>query len=313
MKKKYILAGIGIIFTFLMIKNYSLPARPESLVFSGRTIKTMKVFKDYGKSLDWSHSKNQIAFGKLGEDNYYDIYIMDADGGSEWCLTCTREGIPQKHNGNPSWHPSGEFIAFTAEKEEVPKQFDRWAIPGTGLNADLWLATSDGQRFYQLTNLPLNNTAEAKGTIHPQFSPDAKKLLWAERVGSGGAWGKWVLKVADFVVEQGEPRFENIKTFAPGEQQIFYESHGFSPDSQKIIFSGNLSPNQPEYGLDIYELDLTSEKLTNLTHSFSDWDEHAHYSPDGKKIAWMSSTGLEINWSDIKGHNWQKSIKASFG
>jgi len=33
-----------------------------------------------------------------------------------------------------------------------------------------------------------------------------------------------------------------------------------------------------------------------LTYSDKDWDEHAHYSPDGKQIAWMSSRGFTIDY-----------------
>jgi Tol biopolymer transport system component len=34
------------------------------------------------------------------------------------------------------------------------------------------------------------------------------------------------------------------------------------------------------------------KRLTH--HSAYTWDEHAHYSPDGKKIIWMSSKGLRF-------------------
>jgi len=59
-------------------------------------------------------------------------------------------------------------------------------------------------------------------------------------------------------------------------------------------------------GLDIYGLDQISGRLTRLTTSHRDWDEHAHYSPDGKRIAWMSSTGFDVEWGDVSGHNWKK-------
>lgn len=154
-----------------------------------------------------------------------------------------KQGVPQKHNGNPAWYPEGKYIIFTAEKEEVPKKFDRWAIPGTGVNCDLWLMTSNGERFYQLTDLPLVLDDEAKGTIHPQFSPNGRKLLWTERVGSGGAWGKWVLRVADFIDEEDNPHLTNIKTYQPGKQSVFYESHAFSKNGQKIawLFAKNIT------------------------------------------------------------------------
>lgn len=274
----------------------SLRARsPDPMVRSITTI------KEYGKSLDWSHELNLIAFGKLGLNGYYDVYVMRPDGADERCLTCGWQEIP-RHNGNPAWHPSGEYIVFTAEKNEAPRQDDPYAIPGTGINCDLWLISSDGARLWRLTELALTRR---NGVIHPQFSRDGKKLFWAERLGRGGAWGEWALKVADFVVDARGPHLENIQIYQPGEQHRFYESHAFSQDGW-VLFSGNLLLGQPESGLDIYELGLETGELRRLTPSFDDWDEHAHYSPDGRKIAWMSSSGFAITYPTIQGHEWAK-------
>ncbi len=61
----------------------------------------------------WSHSGNNlIVFDKLGDDGYYDIFTMNPDGSGKLCLTCNNPSIPQKHNGNPSWHPTGDWIVF---------------------------------------------------------------------------------------------------------------------------------------------------------------------------------------------------------
>ena len=53
-------------------------------------------------------------------------------------------------------------------------------------------------------------------------------------------------------------------------------------------------------------MNLETNELRRLTESDNDWDEHAHYSPDGKKIAWMSSTGFDIEWGDIKNNGRKK-------
>ncbi len=264
----------------------------------------IKIIKNNGKSLDWSHTKNLIAFGKKDIDGYYDVYVMKPDGSDEKCLTCNNPDIP-KHNGNPAWHHSGEYIVFTAEKSDAPDDFDEWAIPGTGFNCDLWVMTGDGEEFYQLTDYPL--TQPYKAIIHPQFSHDGKTLFWAEKVRYGESFGGgWALKIADFAVDNNVPHIDNIVTYEPGEWNCFYESHGFSKDDNKILFSGNLKSDQTPVGLDIYEFNIETDQLTRLTDSDNDWDEHAHYSPDESKIAWMSSTGFDIEWGDISGHNWKK-------
>ena len=112
---------------------------------------------------------------------------------------------------------------------------------------------------------------------------------------------------SDFhVTKKGKPYLVNIRTFTPGLQKKWYESHGFSPDDKKIIFSGSLMRGQDDTGMDIYTLDLETGKLGRLTHTFSQWDEHAHYSPDGNKIIWISS----VNKFDPQ--NWRKTMKTEY-
>ncbi len=268
-------------------------------------VKSITTIVEYGKSLDWSHSKNLILSAGKQYDGYYDVYVIKPDGTNLQYLTHGREGCPQKHNGNPAWHPSGEYIVFTAEKEGTPYEMDNWAIPGKGINCDLWVMNEKGEDFFRLTHHP--DTEPSIGIIHPQFSHNGKKLLWAERRSYGNSFGGgWVLKLADFNTNQDYPYLAHIETLTPGEQNCFYESHGFSNDDRCVLFSGNLLSGQVSIGLDIYELDLETNELKRLTESDDDWDEHAHYSPDGKKIAWMSSTEFDIAWGDILGDGWQK-------
>lgn len=276
---------LSALFTCIMLFP-SVPAAYPTVSLSVRTI------KEDGGRVDWSHSGNNlIAFDKLGADGYFDVYVMKPDGSDENCLTDKPGLLPQKHNGQPAWHPSGEYIVFEAEKE-FHYGSSNWSVPGSGINCDLWVVTSDGNSFYQLTNLPL---LPLRGVLHPHFSHDGSKLFWAERLGPGGMWGVWALKVADFIVDINEVRLENIRTYQPGSQHLWYESHGFSQDDAKVIFSGNLELGQNETGMDIYTLDLSTQELKRLTTTMVDWDEHAHYSPDGKKIVWMSSMGYSFD------------------
>ncbi|MFC1586711.1 TolB family protein [Planctomycetota bacterium] len=283
------------------------------LAFNGKakvSIKEKKVIKDYAKSLDWSHQNNKILSAAKGRDGYYDVFVIDPDGMNEKNLTANSAGCPQRHNGNPCWHPSGKFVIFTAQNEDAKSAaLKKPGRPGTGYNCNLYLMTANGGKFWQLTD---HQTREFNplAVIHPQFSPDGKKLLWAERLARarGSAWGEWALKLADFSFKNSRPCLANITTYQPGGQDFFYESHHFSKDGGKILFSGNLLKGQPENGMDIYEMDLTTRCVKRLTHTFNDWDEHAHYSPDNKKISWMSSAGIDINWVSIVGDSWRKYI-----
>ena len=253
---------------------------------------TITMFIEKGGSVDWSHERDAISFDREGPDGSYDIYITDQYGLLE--RRFTHNPYPQ-HSGNPAWHPSGRWIVFqSVDTSLIPSYVNRedvtaYTNPGAGWLNNLWVADREGRNFYQLTNVDVTG-----GVLHPHFSPDGTQLVWAERIRGGEIdTGTWVLRIADF--DSFDKSLKNIETSTPGEQPCFYESHGFSPDGTKILFSGNLKKGQPLYGLDIYELDLETHELTQLTDTFYQWDEHAHYSPDGEKIVWMSSRGYDMN------------------
>ena len=258
------------------------PSPPTRLVSNIRTI------KDAGGRVDWSHARNLIAFDRVGSGGFYDVYTMNPDGSDERCLTCDKAALPNKHIGNPAWHPSGNWIVFQAQNRTPGN--DDIATPGAGIRNDIWVMDAGGTRFFQVTTLdPFGG-----GVLHPVFSHRGDRLLWAERIAATpGRYGQWALKLADFHVTGDVPRVENVRALRPGQQQVFYESHGFTADDRKIIFSGNLEPGQDETGIDIYTLDLDTNALANLTSTMTNWDEHAQISPGGSKILWMSSMQSE--------------------
>ncbi len=266
------------------------------------------------KDSEWSPGGNWIAYPRRNPvDWYYDVWLIRPDGTGRHCITCG-DNFPQKHNGNVTWHVSGEYLVFTAQNEDTQGDFlDSVALPGVGLNCNLWAMTSDGQQAWQLTDLPTQNRTP-QGVIHPQFSHDGKRLFWAQALGeyspvAGEEWGKWQLAIADFVIENGTPRLENIVYSQPGPHPRFYESHGWSPDDSKLIFSGNPEEGyHPPNGLDIYSMDAASGELTRLTQTSTDWDEHAHFSPDGSRIAWMSGAELDVEFPSVKWPDWKEYI-----
>jgi Tol biopolymer transport system component len=261
--------------------------------------------KEQGGRLDWSARRNLIAFDKLGRDDFFDIYTMTPDGGQETCLTCDKPQLPNKMIGNPSWHPSGDYIVFQAQNSYrgFGKITNYFANPGAGINNDVWIMDAAGSRFWQLTKVQ----PRVGGVLHPHFSPDGTRLLWAQRVATRGlSAGEWSLRVADFVVVDGVPGIRNEQTLQPGKQHRLYESHGFSADGRWIIFSGNLEPKQSEIHGDIYIFNLATGELKNLTNSMEEWDEHAHFSPDGRTIIWMSSKDqpYKLRADDLKTDYW---------
>jgi len=302
---------------------------------SATVTKLTKLTDDAGR-VDWSERLNLIAFDRRFGSEYYDVATMRPDGSGMKCLTCDRSELPPRHKGNPSWHPSGDFIIFQAEKdldlsqgqsgrrrgrlgggrrgsrkvEQLEKLVDFVAAPGAGFRNDLWLMNRDGTRYWKLHE----SSPRGGGVLHPHFNSRGDKVFWAERVSNGdGHFGLWVMKVADFVGGSRDPRLNNIRTLTPGQKRRFYESHGFSPDGSKIIFTADPERTDRQLALDIYTYDLNSNRLTNLTDSPDAWDEHAHFSPSGKKIVWMSSEGTPLpdKPGDVKCEWWMMDADGS--
>jgi len=272
------------------------------------------IIDTYVSDHEWSPDGRFLTYSRAGlSDGYYDVWIVSDDGSNRHCLTCS-DTAPDGQNGGVTWHPSGEYLVFTAQNEDTDgDRADSLAKPGTGLNVNLWAITADGSRSWKLTDLE-TDMERPEGIIHPQFSHDGTTIVWAQAMGvyditPGREWGEWALMYGDFTVVDGIPRIENIQEFQPGDFVSFYESHDFSPDDSHILFSGNLLPGQPLNGLDIYELEMETGALTQLTDTFSDWDEHAHYSPDGEYVYWMSGDELDVSFPSVRGQTWRSYVR----
>lgn len=252
---------------------------------------TVRLLVENGGPLDWCAKTGVVAFDRRGANGYFSVWLMNPDGSNQRPLTAGMRGLPSRHVGMPGWHPGCEYLAIQVQQPTARRRYDNKAVPGAGIFNDLWVISADGRRAWKLVSVSGKVSKDSEGILLPHFSHDGKRLLWSQRIGAGKtSFGNWVLKLADFeITPSGEPKLYNIRTLIPGGKPTFFESHGFSPDDRKIIFSGT-----QDTGLEIYTMALSSGQVERLTHSKRAWDEHAHFSPDGKKIVWMSSEGLRF-------------------
>jgi Tol biopolymer transport system component len=251
--------------------------------------------------VDWSRSNGLIAYDRTGTNGvYFDVWLMASDGTGDRCLTCGKAGVPQKNNGNPAWHPSGNYIVFQSEVADsrvTPFQSN----PGRGINNVLWVTDPAGQSFTQLTELSTSDPVS--GVLHPHFSADGGRLSWSE-IYEGAApvpgtfFGHWRLVVADFVVAGGQPSLRNFRKYEPA-QPGFYENHGFSPDGSRLLFSSNAAQTGglAQVNNDVFTMDLGTLAVTRLTTE--NYNEHAEYFPDGRKILWMSNADVPNRGTDL--------------
>ncbi len=256
-----------------------------------------QVFKRDAYGVDWSKVAGLLAYNAKGSDGDYHIYTVKPDGSNPAQFGVGSASFPQRTTGTPVWSPSGQFIAFVAEKSVHPGK-SVGATPGWGSYSDLWVASADGSHAWQLTDVP---TDKDHGTIIPEFSPDGRLLEWTERTRAGKALkpdrfaGFWVIKVADFNVSQdGTPSLSNVRTVSPT-GDAFNETGGFSADSSSLVFSSDFETHN-FWRNQIYRYDLNSGVNTRLTRGDS-YNEHPRYTPDGQ-VLWMTNADNPSHGTD---------------
>lgn len=258
-------------------------------------VKRISPFAEATGRASWSPKGDWIAFDRRQANGYTQLYVARGDLAEgiaeEKCLTCDWPDLKKRHVGNPSWHPSGEYLAVVVNKPVKPggDPLRFLEVPGANLGSDLYLVRFDGKEYWNLTNL-----GELGGRVQsPRFSHEGDKLVWAERVASGaGVFGRWVIRVADIELKRQIPRLKKIKTVKPGEQRLFYDSHGFTTDDLGVVLTGNLGPKQPESGMDVYLLELGSGEVKRLTQTDDQLDRFALLAPNGNWITWSSSRDI---------------------
>ena len=123
---------------------------PEVLAPQGINTAGIQIITEDGGHLAWSKKTNQIAFDRLGEDGYFDLWVMNPDGSGQKCLTANHPLLPNKHIGQPAWHPGGKLLVIQAQKAHVPRYADTKCTPGAGALNDLWVITVDGSQAWRI-------------------------------------------------------------------------------------------------------------------------------------------------------------------
>jgi dipeptidyl aminopeptidase/acylaminoacyl peptidase len=193
--------------------------------------------------------------------------------------------------GNPQCSPDAQWIAYTVSYSDLKADERRSSI---------WMVSLDGSQ-----NVRLTYTAGSDST--PRWSPDGKYLAFLSARPSDDK-SKPEPKSQVWVIDKrgGEARqITNVK------QEI--ESYEWSPDSKKLVLVMKEVDEQSEkkpkpivinryhFKQDIqgyltaasrshlYLFDIQSQKLDELTTDKNYEDENPVWSPDGKRIAFVSN------------------------
>ena len=240
----------------------------------------------------WAPRGDWIAYDRVDDDGYSRLYIARPDGHDKRCLTCDPLEFRKHHTGNPTWHPSGDYLVFEMEKPfrraGAPEPFLN--VPGRNRGNDLWAIRADGKTFFRLTN----HVERGSGRVHSaRFSHEGDQLAWAEKVAAHrSGWGGWVLRVAATTDRRGMPQLKKTRTYTINRDHQYYEPYGFTTDDRGILLATNRPPTGPEGGLDLFELRLDSGEATRLTGGTANFNRFASLAPNGRWVAFATDRDL---------------------
>jgi Tol biopolymer transport system component len=199
-------------------------------------------------------------------DGRYEVHVLGADGRDPRCLTCdTAVGW----DDGVRWRPGSDVLLFVSSRDHPA--FVGGA--GGGFGQELYAMRADGSQQTRLTTSPSFAT-----NYHANWSFDGSRIVWgttAERT--------WDVMIADFVDDESGMRLENVRRLT--RDTSWWETHGFTLDGASVITTNTRAGWQ---SADLYAISLADGRRTRLTDDLA-WDEHAHLSPDGRKLSWISA------------------------
>jgi Tol biopolymer transport system component len=215
--------------------------------------------------LTFSPDGTKIAFPLL-INGKTQVNTANPDGTGVVCLTCDQGG----NNDGVRWRPgAGNEIIFISDRDH------RYATgnAGGGFGQELYAMHSDGS---QPTRLTQSHTWATN--YHVNWSPDGMHVVWGRTETRA-----WDVMIADFVSDVSGMRLVSMRPLV--HDTTWWETHGFTADNRYVITTNTRAGFQ---STDLYAIEIATGTRTRLTNNTA-WDEHAHLSPAGREIAWISS------------------------
>ena len=196
----------------------------------------------------WSPDGRRIAFIRDRDRHTANIYVMNADGSGQRRLTPT---LHRQTGGwvELRWSPDWTKIAFVDSAGHL-------GVP------DIFVMNADGSGLRNVTNTATTSFGSA-------WSPDGRRIAYLDYEGLRGASAPLYVVNADGT---GKQRLT-------GPVMVDLGPPSWSPDGRTLAFTGR--------GGDIYTVRADGTGLRKLTRG-PGWDVGADWSPDGRRILFMS-------------------------
>jgi Tol biopolymer transport system component len=243
----------------------------------------------------------KIAFSSQRDGDYYEIYVMDADGSNPTRLTNNAS-----LDSYPSWSPDGTKIAFVSGRDTGgafqiyvmdadgsglirlsngigEDAHPSWSPDGTKIAFastkhgayEIYVMDADGSNPTRLTNNP------GWDDTFPSWSPDGTKIAFGKEGATLARYAKMEIYVMD---ADGSNPTKLTNKDAAAQDASSDTQPSWSPDGTKIAFASNRDGN-----FEIYVMNADGSNQTNLSNNNNATDAHPSWSPDGTKIAFFSA------------------------
>ena len=226
------------------------------------------------------------------------LWVVPTAGGEPVRMTASETSA-----GNPQWSPDGKYLSFTASK-------------GEGSKSQVWTLNR------QIGGEAVRLTDTKQGVNHHAWSPDGSRLLLvmtdlpAELMNDDETDDE---KARPYVIDRMQfkrdyrgyldRRRTHIYVYTPGEEAPVQVTHGdyddsepvWSPDGSSIAFVSDRT-NDPDlnYGTDIFVVNVDDENHPMIQVTRNEGRDYSPaFSPDGRRIAYVTSTGPDIGGSAL--------------
>ncbi|WP_152564741.1 S9 family peptidase [Porphyromonas crevioricanis] len=278
------------------IASAQMPASSVNGGMSAETLLTMARVGGYALSPNGRQVVYTISYPSI-EDNcsQSDLFLIGIDGKNKMRLTNTSHS-----ESEPCWIDGGRRIAF---------------LSSSSGSKQLWSMSADGNDLRQLTDV--------QGGIEGYlFSPDEKEVIYVhshKSVKTAGDiypdlpkasgrvvkdllykhWDEWVTttphpylaKLADVPISEGKDILQGEPYECPMRPFSGMEDLSWSPDGKQIVYASRKKTGMAyavSTNSDIYLYDVVSGKTLNLSEGMMGYDTFPKFSPDGKRVAWIS-------------------------